>query len=58
MGTVAIVTENKGKVFLCHVLGEVKSLFEEKVSGSNSCHMQKNGVGRLIRLPAKRSLLF
>lgn len=32
MGTVAIVTENKGKVFVCHVLegGEVIVL-EEKI---------------------------
>ena len=57
MGTVAIVTENKGKAFFCHILEEVKSLFEDKGSDLNSCHMQKNKGGCLIRLPAERSLI-
>lgn len=57
MGTVAIVTENKGKVFFCHALEGVKSLFQDKKSGFNSCHMQKNEVGCLDSL-LKGLLLF
>lgn len=53
---VAVVTENKRKVFFCHVLEGVKSLFQDKESDLNSCLMQKNEISCLIRLPVKRSL--
>lgn len=58
MGTVAIVTENrKGGAFQpCLKRGEITVVIFFWGGVTNSCHMQENRLGCLIRLPIQRSL--